>query len=110
MEGSRKIGAEVFVKAEAARQTLQGVQADVKGVGAAAQETNAKASAAMNGVASSTKASAAAFGTQSAAATGATRSIEELALQKAALLAQIRNVETSIRGETKVLGDAQNAV
>ncbi|HKQ06602.1 MAG TPA: hypothetical protein VJ464_15825 [Blastocatellia bacterium] len=109
-EGSRKIGAEVFVQASQARDELKGVQADVKGVGAAAQETNAKASAAMNGVASSTKAAAAAFGEQSKAAMGAAASTAELANQKAALLGQIKNVEGLIRGETKVLADAQSAV
>jgi hypothetical protein len=61
------------------------------------------AQVAMDGEAASGNA-AAASGTATAAAMG------DLASQKAALLAQTKNVEAAIRGETRVLGDAQNSV
>jgi hypothetical protein len=67
-EGNRRIGAEVFVTATQAREELKNVQADVRGVGTAAEGGGSRASAAMNGVASSAKASAAALGGSSRAA------------------------------------------
>jgi len=62
MSANRRIGAEVFVKATEASDTLKKVQGDVKGVGEAAVESNKAAAVAANGLASSHNAAAAATG------------------------------------------------
>lgn len=53
-EGNRKIGAEVFVDAAQARDQLKKVKGDVEDLGAGSEKASRRASAAMDGYASST--------------------------------------------------------
>ncbi|MGA9769311.1 MAG: hypothetical protein WBV94_09740 [Blastocatellia bacterium] len=87
-EGNRRIGAEVFIKATEARDTLRSVKDDVSALGSEAEKASNRASTAMNGVASSAKATAAALGATSTAANGAAGGLAPLLTRQQQLSAE----------------------
>jgi hypothetical protein len=94
MPATRRVGVEAFSSGgDAIRSDFKKTSEEIRNVGAAAEETNTRASAAMNGVASSSRAAAAAFGVTGAAAGEMRQKITENKAAMAGLDTQIAGLK-----------------
>lgn len=77
-EGNRRVGVEVFASAAEASREMSTFKQSVSETGAAVSDANSRAAVAAQGLSSSSNAAAAALGATSTAATGTTRSVQQL--------------------------------